>query len=349
MNFEIFFREQINNHLSIQPQDVLKLCYQAAFGAEHLLQDIERAKNYLKEEYEKVTAKDIVLYESISDDICRVNLAAWKYNGLPVQWLFPMLAESPFQDMEREKMFCRYLEIAERIALEHSDFSLTEWNDYLKEYQKSGLHPVHHSQNYREKEQPAYRIVDKKYVRIFPLLRQIAKVIGNKQVCVIAIDGRAASGKTTMAKQLSKILQAEIIQMDDFFLPLGLRTPERFEAPGGNVHYERFAEEVIPYLSSKESFSYRIFDCSKMDYNGVRKIESDHIRVVEGSYSCHPYFGNYADITAFSDVNAEEQMERIYKRNGEKMAKMFQKRWIPLEERYFREYKIPLNVDLILK
>jgi thymidylate kinase len=129
---------------------------------------------------------------------------------------------------------------------------------------------------------------------------------------------------------------------------LELRTPERFGVPGGNVHYERFAEEVIPYLSSEESFSYRIFDCSQMDYDGVRQIESSCIRVVEGAYSCHPYFGNYADITVFSDVNAEEQMKRIYKRNGEKMAQMFKERWIPLEERYFQKYKTPLNTDLIL-
>ena len=35
--------------------------------------------------------------------------------------------------------------------------------------------------------------------------------------------------------------------MDDFFLPMELRTAERLEEPGGNVHYERFSAEVDVY------------------------------------------------------------------------------------------------------
>ena len=61
---------------------------------------------------------------------------------------------------------------------------------------------------------------------------------------IIAIDGRAASGKSTLAQQLGELLDADVIHMDDFFLPPSLRTKERLSEPGGNVHYERFAEEV---------------------------------------------------------------------------------------------------------
>ena len=165
---------------------------------------------------------------------------------------------------------------------------------------------------------------------------------------MIAIDGRAASGKTTMAGLLQEILEADVIRMDDFFLPLALRTEERFAVPGGNVHYERFREEVLPYLSLPEAFSYRIFDCGRMDYHGERKIGAARIRIVEGSYSCHPLLGNYADITVFSDVDGETQLQRIRKRNGEEMAKMFRDRWIPLEEAYFQAYQIAQKAEIRL-
>ena len=67
-------------------------------------------------------------------------------------------------------------------------------------------------------------------------------------VGVIAIDGRAASGKTTLAAALAAETGGTVVHMDDFFLPAELRTPQRLAAPGGNVHAERFAEEVLPFL-----------------------------------------------------------------------------------------------------
>ena len=67
-------------------------------------------------------------------------------------------------------------------------------------------------------------------------------------VSVIALDGRAAAGKSTLAAALAETLQAAVIHMDDFFLPPALRTPQRLDRPGGNIHYERFAEEVLPRL-----------------------------------------------------------------------------------------------------
>ena len=39
------------------------------------------------------------------------------------------------------------------------------------------------------------------------------------RVKVIAIDGRCASGKTTLARELAERLGAGVIHMDDFFLP----------------------------------------------------------------------------------------------------------------------------------
>lgn len=169
-----------------------------------------------------------------------------------------------------------------------------------------------------------------------------------KRPFVIAIDGRAASGKSTLAEQLSKLLGADVIHMDDFFLPPELRSEERLAEPGGNVHYERFCEEVLPYLNSPELFSYRIFDCSRMDYNGESTVRNTPIRIVEGSYSHHPKFGKYADLFVFSDVDAVEQMRRIRLRNGEEKAQMFAKKWIPLEERYFAEFGIKTHADTVV-
>ena len=72
---------------------------------------------------------------------------------------------------------------------------------------------------------------------------------------VIAIDGRSGAGKTTLSQILSERLGASVVHMDDFFLPLSLRSDKRLSEAGGNVHYERFIEEVLPHINDGKSFA----------------------------------------------------------------------------------------------
>ena len=349
MDFEIYLTEQLRKHPSMQPQDVIKACYQAAFGAEHLLSDPDGARTYLQREYDEVAALDDVLYEQISDQVCRINLSAWKAKGLPLEWLFRMFSASCKVQENAGEQFAQYLQAAERvIQSENAAFTAPEWATYLRAYKQSGMPAVHHSQAYREGERPAYRIVSSLFCDALAILEKANAYAQKNQPCVIAIDGRAASGKTTLANCLQLILDADVIHMDDFFVPPALRSKERFEKPGENIHHERFICEVLPFLAKQEPFSYRIFDCSTMDYHGIRKIGSAPFRIVEGSYSCHVHFGTYADITVFSDVSANEQADRIRKRNGEEMLKMFLTKWIPMEEAYFSHYAIKENADILL-
>lgn len=356
--FTEFLKQQVNKHSSMQPQDVVKLCYQAAFGAEHLLSDMDKARSYLMQEYAAVEAADMDLYEQISPEVCRINLAAWKYRSWPIEWLFVMFASTAGAQgdrSDREGQFSEYLAEAGKVLEEcKAGFTAEEFINYVTAYEKDGIHAVHHSEVYREKEKPAYRIVNSRYLRLLPILKEAAKYVEpdctetchvvQKPVCVIVIDGRAASGKSTMAAQLKDILAGEMVHMDDFFLPKELRMPLRYRTAGGNVHYERFIEEVVPYLSKPQAFSYRRFDCSTMDYNGERQVPAARFRIVEGSYSMHPQFGDYGDITVFSDVEPEEQMDRILYRDGSMMAAMFKRKWIPMEEQYFTECEIPQKV-----
>lgn len=184
-------------------------------------------------------------------------------------------------------------------------------------------------------------------IRISPVL-EAAKCMNLDRPCVIAIDGRSASGKSTVADALAAALNADIVHMDDFFLPKELRTPERLASTGGNVHYERFIRQVLPCIAKNEEFEYDIFSCQTMDFSGKRKICSRKCRIVEGSYSCHPEFGSYADITVFSDIDSDEQIKRIIKRNGDKAAKLFAEKWIPMEEQYFKEFAINRKCSIVI-
>ena len=332
----VFVREHIKNHPKAGWQDVVKLCYQASFGAEHVMADVSAAEAYFNLEYFQLNAGDPPLFEMISEDVCRVDMRAWKGEGLFGEWLFKLFVLSCNVCADGEARFCRYME---QVKEEYPHMAAD-----IDNYMAGGIRPLHHSDAYREEYEPHYRIIRSDLIRIIPVLMEIRL----RNAKVIAIDGDAASGKTTMAEALSFVLGAGQVPLDDFFLPPALRTAERLSEPGGNVHYERFACEVLPYLRDRKEFSYSVFDCSVMDINGRRAVDASSCVIVEGSYSHHPYFGSYADLKVFSQVDAETQMERIIARNGEEMAEAFRNRWIPMEKKYFREREVAEKAHIVV-
>ena len=86
--------------------------------------------------------------------------------------------------------------------------------------------------------------------RIALLQQKIEGLKVRKAPVLVALEGGSASGKSTLGAELAEQLGATLIHMDDFFLPLELRTAERFAQPGGNVHWERVLAEVLQPLAA---------------------------------------------------------------------------------------------------
>lgn len=156
---------------------------------------------------------------------------------------------------------------------------------------------------------------------------------------IIAVDGRCASGKTTLAEKIREQLDCTVIHIDGFFLRPEQRTEERLAAPGGNVDYERFLSEVLLPLKNGIPFSYRPYDCRTKTLAEPVTVTPTEITVIEGSYCCHPELWKYCDLHIFLSIDKETQKKRIIQRNG-KMASVFQNMWIPLEEKYFSFFGI---------
>ncbi len=189
--------------------------------------------------------------------------------------------------------------------------------------------------------------MDMGYLR--PLLDAIGAALEKRPRVVLAVDGMAAAGKTTAAALLSGRFGAPVVHMDDFFLPAALRTAERLAEPGGNVHYERFREEALAPLLRGEAFSYRLFRCDIMDYDGAAPIAAAPVVIVEGAYAMHPRFGDYADVTAFFAVSPAEQKRRILARSGEAKWPAFRDRWIPMENAYHAAFGTRERADVVIE
>ena len=253
---------------------------------------------------------------------------------------------------ERLPGFERELALLRKAAQEGlAPFSAAALDGYLAEYRAAGYPPASHSPRYRAAYRPAYRVVSSDFAVLLPLLSAIEDRSAQGRPVLAVLDGPCGSGKTTLAEKLSRLYGAPVVHMDEFFLPPELRTPERLNQPGGNIHYERFLSEVLPGLIAGRAFSYGSFDC----HHGVTRpvfLPQSPVRIVEGSYALHPRFEESyraADaLTVFLCVSPAEQLRRIEKRSPA-LLERFREVWIPLENSYFQAYDIESRAFVRLK
>ncbi len=177
------------------------------------------------------------------------------------------------------------------------------------------------------------------------ILQRINEICAEKEKVIVAIDGRCASGKTTLAAAIEKLSGCSVIHMDDFFLRPEQRTAERLALAGGNIDYERFETEVLLPLKSGCDFSYRPYNCHDRSLGEAVSCRNGRVTVIEGSYSCHPALRRYYDLSIFLSITPEVQLERIRIRNG-RSAENFQNIWIPMEEKYFSEHDVKNKCDM---
>ncbi len=340
-----FIKELYKKYPLAEVQDVYKALFQSTFGCEHLVHDEEAAADYIKRE-----ANECLLHrcgtEPLMGEYCRVYLDVIK-NGLSAETfarLFVMSAEA-VHDNDFEEKLAVFADMAKNgdIPAEYEAV-----DDFIEKMREQNYPPCHHSETYRREYHPAYRLMKKKYARYIPLFTAIDRLMREKERVVAAIDGGAASGKTTLAKLLDSVYDANIFHMDDFFLREEQRTPERFAEIGGNVDRERFLDEVLTPLCSGELVNYRRFDCSTFTVKDGIEIAPKKLNIVEGSYSMHPELSGYYDYSVFLEVSDEVQRERIITRNA-RMADRFFNEWIPLEMKYFNGFAIRKKCDLVVE
>ena len=186
------------------------------------------------------------------------------------------------------------------------------------------------------------------------LLKQVYNTINKlkdkNDIIMIAIDGKCASGKTSMADEISRKIECTVFHMDNYFLRAEQRTEQRLKEPGGNVDRERILSEVLlPIKGGAKNITHRAFDCRTLSLKEPVTTEIKPIVIVEGSYSCHPALYDFYNLHIFLDVDSETQLERIIKRNGTEAAKRFKEKWIPLENNYFEVYDIKEKCQIYIK
>jgi len=324
-------KAQLDRYPMAQPVDILKVLYQGEFGPGHLISDVAKSREFLELEYAEMQAGPDECIEPIGFGFCRLHLNAMDKPGVSMETFFRIFELSAMSHYGSQEGFAQKVAILKELLAEVPDNAVL----------------FRHSEVFREAYRPAYRVVKEEYCRHLALLAKIDVALNENRPIIVAIDGDAASGKTTLACRLHLIYNCNVIHMDHFFLTPGQRTPRRLAEPGGNVDHERFNKEVLMPLVAQRTFAYRPFDCQTWDFGNEITIAPNRLTIVEGCYSHHPALTDAYDVKVFLDVNHDEQMRRIILRNSPEMVEKFRDIWIPMEKKYFSAFDIEQKADLV--
>lgn len=323
-------QRELELHPNAQRIDEIKLVHQAAFGPAHMIQNEQSSLHRLMDEKAQCLKKEMP--QRISADFYRVPLSYMQEEDLTL-WnrLFIASANTTKKDVA---------------LFEECMLSLLQKNP-PNSYESHLLHEgVHHSDVYREQYQPHYRVIRSIYVDYFPLIKKIMEASQKEDSCSIAIDGRCASGKSTLAKALQEIFTCNLFHMDDYFLPIEKRSKQRLSQPGGNVDYERFMKEILLPIKTGRPIVYQPYDCQSQSLLSPITVAQTPLTIIEGSYAHHPYFKDAYDIRICMTCDEKLQKERLQQRSPS-LYQRFLDEWIPMEEQYFQAFEIYDKADMV--
>ena len=186
---------------------------------------------------------------------------------------------------------------------------------------------------------------------IAQLKARISDILARRGRAVIAIDGMAASGKTTLAAALcAEFSESAVVHMDDFTIPFEDRVPGYFDAQLSNADIARFDREVLTPLEAGRDAVYRPYRCHPVPgfLAPVRVAADTRLIIVEGAYCLHPALAERYDLRVLSLIDPALQRSRILRRNGEAQLERFLSAWIPMENRHIQARGLRGRCDVVL-
>ncbi|MBE6756009.1 MAG: hypothetical protein E7555_06090 [Ruminococcaceae bacterium] len=158
--------EHYMTYPKLQIQDVFKFLHQSAMGCEHIVSSLEKATQYIKDEYDRGIAESKIFVEKLDGDYSRVYLSCMDY-GISAEALGEMLFLSAKKEIDGVSKLKEKLKIAEKMIAENLlPFDMDEFRKEVRKWEKEGFPAIHHSQAFRGAYKPAYRVVCDKYAQM---------------------------------------------------------------------------------------------------------------------------------------------------------------------------------------
>ena len=146
---------------------------------------------------------------------------------------------------------------------------------------------------------------------------------------LIAIDGRAGAGKTTIAARFSEELSVdktvEVIHMDDLYDGWENALDE---------HLTKTLESIVNAHQKKEGFEIDIFNWQSLSFDSKRQINPVDILILEGVGAGQKVVRDAGATLYWLDIDADDGIARVLKRDGNQIASQM-KQWQIAQEIHF--------------
>ena len=146
---------------------------------------------------------------------------------------------------------------------------------------------------------------------------------------LIAIDGRAGAGKTTLAArffdELSVDKRVDVIHMDDLYNGWENALDE---------HLTKTLESIVNAHQKKEGFEIDIFNWQSMSFDSKRQINPVDILILEGVGAGQKVVRDAGATLYWLDIDADDGIARVLKRDGNQIASQM-KQWQIAQEIHF--------------
>jgi Ni2+-binding GTPase involved in maturation of urease and hydrogenase len=159
---------------------------------------------------------------------------------------------------------------------------------------------------------------------------------------IIAIDGPAGAGKTTLAEHLSAALslkyKCSTIHMDDLY--------NGWSAPFDHHFTDALIAACTSHQQSKR-YSLSHFDWSKSEYGAAQEMPSAELLILEGVGASHSIIRPYLTASIWIDIEPSQGLQRVLTRDGEAIASQM-KNWLTQQEELFAEHQSISAADFVL-
>ncbi len=165
---------------------------------------------------------------------------------------------------------------------------------------------------------------------------------------VVALDGRSAAGKTMLAAALAEVMDAAVIEGDDFYAGgVGLRTepPAALVAACIDWHHQRIVLEALRAgrQAAWHAFDWETFDggrCTELTVKAPRPVV-----ILEGVYSARPELADLVDLSVLVRADEGVRESRLLAREG--VIGPWDRQWHFAEEYYFEFIRPLTSFDMV--
>jgi uridine kinase len=174
-----------------------------------------------------------------------------------------------------------------------------------------------------------------------PILAEISEISSlNARPILIAIDGPAGSGKTSLANQLaSNLKSATTIHMDDLY--------NGWEDALTATLTRHLEEWVLDPLTQHQSVKYQKFDWINSEYGPTVEVSDVELLILEGVGAAQARIRQQADLTIWIEVGAQIGLARVLNRDGAQILPYMLK-WQERESAHFIKDQTKENCQIFI-